>query len=100
MRQANVVRMHVGHDDPQNRQALQLAFKNAFPLGARFRAVDAAIHHRPALTAVQGVADQPQVDVVQGERQGHANPANTRRNLQRLGGWRQDVAQRIVKLRF
>ncbi len=64
---------------------------------------DAAVDHRPALSAVGtglAVAQQPQIDVVQRKGQTHAHPAHARRDLQRRAGGRQLVAEGIGELMF
>ena len=72
VRQPDVVRVHVGHDHAQDRQAFELIGKNVFPLRLGRVNADAAIHHAPALHlavgAVYFIAQQPQVDVVQRKR--------------------------------
>jgi len=65
---------------------------------------DAAVDDRPALArpvrAVEPVAQQPQVDVVEREGQAHAQPAQAGRQLERVPGRRQRVAERVVQLLF
>ena len=100
VRQADVVRVHVRDDHAQHRQALQLVGKDVFPLCPGLVARDAAVHHRPAVAAVDAVAQQPQVDVVQRERQCHADPLDPRRHRQRAAGLRQGIAQGVMKPGF
>ena len=100
VRQADVVGVHVRHHHPQNRQAFQLVGKNAFPLGFGCVVRNAAVHGGPALTAVLGVAQQPEVDVVECKRQRHAQPLDTRRHHERPAGLGQRLHQRVVQARF
>lgn len=58
----------------QHGQALQFLCEHLFPVGARLGVVDAGVHHGPALAAVDAVAQQPQIDVVEREGQLHAHP--------------------------
>ncbi len=81
VRQPDVVWVHVRDDHAQHRQAAQLRGEHLLPRCAGRRGVDAAIHNRPAAHAVEGVFQQPEVDVVQRERQPHAQPAQPRRQL-------------------
>jgi hypothetical protein len=69
VRQADVVGVHVRDDDAQDRQAFELGGEHLLPLRLGLVAADAAVDHRPAGAAVQLVAQQPQVDVVQREGQ-------------------------------
>ncbi len=92
--------MHVGDDDAQDRQALQLRLEDLLPLGARFLLRNAAVDHRPALDTVQGVAQQPEVDVIECEGQHHPDPAHTGRDFDRFAGLRQGVAQWVVEFAF
>ena len=88
MGQAHVVGMHVGYQNPQNGQALQDVLFDLQPSFAGAGVVDAAVHsgpaflHHPGLGGVRHtVTQQPQIDVVQGKRQTHAQPKNARRHL-------------------
>ncbi|MCY1552667.1 hypothetical protein D9M68_890770 [compost metagenome] len=61
---------------------------------------DAAVDHRPALDAVDRVAQQPEVDVVQRKGQPHADPAHAGRDFQCFAGGGQGVAQGVVEFAF
>ena len=105
--QPDMVRMHVGRDDAQDRQAFQLGGKDGFPLRLGLLLADAAVHHRPALDfsarsirLVHLVAQQPQVDMVQCKRQRHAYPLDARRQLQAGAGLGKGVTQGVVELLF
>ena len=99
-RQADVVRVHVGDDDAQHGQAVEFLGKDALPRGAGGVVGDAAVHDGPALAAVEFVAHQPEVDVVQRERQPHAQPAHPGGDLQRVTTRGQRVAQHIGEFVF
>ena len=103
--QADMVRVHVRHDHPQHRQALQLGGEDVFPLCLGGVHGDAAVDDAPALhdTAVRAgdvVAQQPQVDVVQGKRQRHADPANAGGHFQRAAGFGELVTKGVVEFGF
>jgi hypothetical protein len=98
--QADVVGVHVRHDHAQDRQALELVREDLLPLRARGLVRDAAVHHRPALHAVDAVAQQPEVDVVEREGQCHAKPAHARRHLEGPARGRQRVAEGVVEFAF
>jgi len=98
--QTDVVRVHVGDDHTQDGQAVEFLIKHVFPLRTRFIAGDAAVHHRPALDAVQRVAQQPEVDVVERKRQAHAQPLHARRHHQGAAGLGQRIALRVVQAGF
>jgi hypothetical protein len=74
--------------------------ENLLPLGAGLWIVQAAIHHGPALNPMDLVLQQPQIDVVQGERQRHAVPKNTLYHFNALAGRGQGVTQGIVQFLF
>ena len=95
-----MVGVHVGDDHAQHRQAVELVGEHLLPRRHRRRVGDAAIDDRPALDAVLPVAQQPQVDVVERERQQHAHPAHARRDLERLAERGQGVAQRVFEFGF
>ena len=98
--QTQVVGVHVGHDHPPQRRALQVLVQHRLPMLARHRVVDAAIHRGPAHHAIAHIAQQPQIDVVQGEGQAHAQPKHARGHLQGVARCRQLVAQGVVESVF
>ena len=104
MRQPDVVGVHVRDQHAQDGQAVQLVGKHFFPLLARFGLVNAAVHHRPArdgaARAVQLIAQQPQIDVVERKGQTHAQPFHTGGHLHGASGCGQGVAQGVVQLLF
>ena len=84
MGQAHVVRVHVRDQHAQDRQALQRLRFDLLPSLSGGGVVDAAVHRRPAFLhhaglrgMGQAVTQQPQVDVVEGKGQAHAQPENT-----------------------
>jgi hypothetical protein len=88
MGQAHVVRVHVGDQYAQDGQALQNVLFKLQPSFAGAGVVNAAVHSGPAFlhdTGLGGVwhavTQQPQIDVVQGKRQTHAQPENAWRDL-------------------
>ena len=95
-----MVGVHVGDDDAQDRHALQLRLEHLLPLRARLVAGDAAVGHRPALDAVDAVAKQPEVDVVEREGQPHADPAHAGRHFQGPAGLGERVAEGVVEFAF
>jgi hypothetical protein len=95
-----MVGVHVRDQHAQQRQPIQLAVEHLLPAGAGVGVVDAAVHRRPAVAAVDAVAQQPQVDVVQRKRQRHAQPAHAGRHLQRGARRGQLVAQRVAQRIF
>ena len=102
--QADVVGVHVRDDDAQDGQALELRGEDLLPLRAGFVARDAAVHDAPALDAAVGavhlVAQEPDVDVVERERQTHADPADAGRHVDRFAGGRQPFVQGVVEFAF
>ena len=97
---ANVVRVHVCDDNAQNRQAVEFIGENAFPVGFAVVGVDAGVNHAPAAHAVDAVAQQPKVDVVQLKWQRHAQPLHARCDFDAGAGFRQRVGVGVLKLRF
>jgi hypothetical protein len=100
VRQPDVVRVHVRDDDAQDRQAVERGREHLLPLRLRFVAGDAAVDHRPALAAVEAVAQQPEVDVVEGEGQRHAHPAHAGSDLEGGAGGRERVAEGVLQFGF
>ena len=101
VRQADVVGVHVGDDDPQHRQALELLCEDLCPGGAGILVRDATINHRPAVPPfLVTIAQQPQIDVIEGEGQGHAQPADAGCNIQRPASPWQGLRQRIAQIRL
>ena len=100
VRQPDVVGMHVGDQHAQHRQALQLLLEHLLPQRARFGPVDAAVHHGPAFAALKAVAQQPKVDVVERERQAHAQPFDARPQFDGAPRRGQLVTQRVVQGTF
>jgi hypothetical protein len=106
MGQAHVVGVHVGHQHAQDRQALQRLGFDLLPGLSGGRVVDAAVHRGPAFLhhaglgrVGQAVAQQPQVDVVEGEGQTHAQPKHAGCHFGDRAGRRQVLTQRIVQRR-
>ncbi|MNZ99383.1 hypothetical protein D3C78_1187040 [compost metagenome] len=87
-----MVWMHVGDDDPYDGQPFELRGEDLFPLGTAGVSGHAAVDNGPAFAlaaaVVETVAQQPEIDVVECERQPHANPLDAGSDLQaaaRLG---------------
>ena len=93
-----MIRVHVRHDHAQHRQAAEFVREDLLPRAARRVVRDAAIDDGPAVEAVEPVAQQPQVDVIELERQLHAQPAHVGRNFERRAGLGQRLAEGVVKL--
>ena len=100
MREADVIGVHVRDDDAQHRQAAELVGEDLLPRVARRVVGDAAVDDGPAGAAVDLVTQQPQVDVVERERQLHAHPAHARRDLERAADGGQRIAERVGELLF
>lgn len=98
VRQPDVVGVHVRDDHAQHRQRVEPLREHTLPGVARRVAGDAAVDDGPAFAAVVGaVAQQPEVDVVERERQPHAHPTQPRRDLEHRAGRRHRVGQRVVQ---
>ena len=101
VRQADMVRVHVRHQHAQHRQAIKLSGHHLFPGGAGGVVGNAAIDRRPALQRAVGafdlIAQQPQVDVVQGKGQRHAQPAHARRHRHGVAQGGQRVGPGVVR---
>ena len=100
MRQAHVIGMAVGDQHPQHRQAVQFVGEDGFPMRLDRVVGDAAIDDRPAVAAFDAVAQQPQVDVVQRERQRHAQPVHARRHFLARARFGHGLAKRVLELMF
>src|SRR3989338_6664510 len=105
MGQADMVWIHFSHDYTQNKQATQAVHKNLLPLRPGRSTVDAAVHHGPPVqhdtaSARLSVAQQPQIDVIQCKGKTHANPVDSRRDLDGAALGRERLAQRVVDLVF
>ena len=71
------------------------------PTGPRMTCVgDAAVHHRPAFAAIEAIPQQPEVDVIQRERQRHPDPEDARRHFEARRRRRKLFAEGIVELGF
>ena len=69
-----MVRVHVGDDDTQHRQAFERMLKNLLPLLAGMRLRHTGIDNGPALATFPFIAYKPEIDVVQHKRQSDAQP--------------------------
>ncbi len=101
VREADMVGVHVRRDDAQHRHAARLGREDLFPGLAGPFVGDAAIDHGPArrrfAKAVDLVAQQPQVDVVQRERQRHAQPAHAGGDLDAVAGFGPGIRPGVVR---
>ena len=95
-----MVGMHVRHDDAQKRKTFELVGKDLLPLRFRLLGVDAAIDDAPAGSAIDFIAQQPQIDVIECKRQGHAQPLHTGGNTQAGTRRWQGITERVVQLLF
>ncbi|MNC18340.1 hypothetical protein D3C75_662390 [compost metagenome] len=82
--QPGVVIVKVGAYQGEQRPALQHLHQHSLPHGAALLGVQPGIHHHPAFA----VAQQVQVDMVQTERQRHAQPQHAGGHLLHLAGCR------------
>src|SRR5206468_2911987 len=73
----HVVGMEVGDDDARERAAAERLGEHALPQGARLLEPDPRVHGRPP----RAVLEEPQVDVVQPERERHAEPLDAWENV-------------------
>jgi hypothetical protein len=97
-RQADVVGVGVRAQHPDDRQTLELLGDHGLPVAAQLVGRDAAADQRPAVAAPEGVAQQPEVDVVQREGQRHAQPVHARRDPDLAPGLGQRVCEGIAQL--
>ena len=95
--QANVVGVHVRYHHAQNGQAFERIGKHLLPLLLGRVGADTAVHHRPARHAVDLVAQQPQVDVVEHKGQAHAYPFDAWGHRKRAAGRRHVLTQGVVQ---
>jgi hypothetical protein len=96
--QPHVVGMAMGREHTQQRLAGQGAGEQLLPGGAGRVGAGAAIDHARAGAVVDLVLEQPEVDVVERERQRHARPGQAGRDrVQRAGRWYR-VAEGIGQL--
>jgi hypothetical protein len=77
---ADMVRMHVRGDDPLGFARAEVIVQQALPGCKRLCVLHAGINQRPAIAVTQS----PQVDVLQRERQRHANPHHTGSHLKAM----------------
>ena len=95
-----MVGMAVGGDHAHDRLILQRPGQHLLPGGAGGVGGHAAIDHAPALAAFALVPQHPQIDVVEGERPRHAQPADAGRHLAHRTRGRQFVGKGIGQLGF
>lgn len=98
--QADVVRVHVRDQDAQDGQAFKLVLENVFPQRLDLVARDAAVDDGPAVAAVDVVAQQPEVDMIQRERQRHADPFHAFGHRVRPAGLGLEIGPGILQLLF
>ena len=98
VRQADVVGMHVRDQHAQHRQAVQFLLEHPLPQRLDLVAGDAAVDDGPALASVELVAQQPQVDMIQRERQRHADPLHAVGDRLGLAGFGLDIAPWVLQL--
>ena len=69
--------MEVGDDDTRERPAVERLGEHALPQGARLLEPDARVDDRPSRTVVE----EPEIDVVEAERERHAEPLDAREHV-------------------
>jgi hypothetical protein len=77
-----VVGVKVRDEYAPHRTTGEMRREHALPQGSRVVEPDTGVHDGPAVVVVE----EPQVDVVELERQRHAQPADTRRDGDDVGG--------------
>jgi hypothetical protein len=92
-----MVGMHVRDDDTQHGQTAQRRLEHLIPECLDLVAGHTAINYRPALAAIDLVAQQPQVDVIQRERQRHAHPADAIGHVSGCAWRGKLVAKRVIQ---
>ncbi len=80
---ADMIGMQMGDDHPLDGLARHGPGEELLPGLGRGLVAHAGIDHGPAVAILQ----QPQIDVVELERQAHAHPMHARRNLDGLAGF-------------
>ena len=98
VRKPDVVGVHVRHHHPQHRQSFELRAEDLLPQHLDLVTADAAVDDCPALAPRDAIAQQPQVDVVEHERQWHPHPAHAGRKLHGAARFGHDVAHGILQL--
>ena len=86
----------MGDDYPGDWTAIKRLGKHLFPSRARRIVSNSAINDCPTIPIFQ----QPEVDMVERERQAHANPAHARRDLKRGAASRQSIAKWVGEFGF
>ncbi|MNN16825.1 hypothetical protein D3C81_1299770 [compost metagenome] len=100
VRQADVVGVAVGHQHAHHRQPFEFVGEDGFPVRLDGVVGNAAVDDGPALAPIQAVAQQPQVDMVERERQRHAQPVDARGDFLLGAGLGHGVAERVLELVF
>ena len=100
VRQADMVWMAMGGDYPQQGLSLHAIGEHLFPRSAGGIGGDAAIDGAPARAGRAVVGEQPQVDMVERERQRHAQPAEAGSELVHGADGGHGVAEGIGKLQL
>ena len=77
-----MVGMEMGHQYARESPTADDFGEDFLPMGARFVQADAAVHRGPPLC----VAQQPEIDVIERERQRHAQPVESRCDLANAAG--------------
>ncbi|MOA45243.1 hypothetical protein D3C78_1676230 [compost metagenome] len=95
-----MVGVHVGDQHAQHGQAFQFVLEDLFPQRLDLVARDAAVDDGPAVAAVDVVAQQPEVDMIQRERQRHPDPFDALRHRMRAAGLGLKIGPGILKLLF
>lgn len=97
---SQMIRMTMRDDHTQHRLSIEHGIEHALPVRADRIARNAAIDDGPAFHTVDFIGEQPQIDVIERERQRHAQPEHARRHFHDAARFGQPVRENIVELVF
>ncbi|KAG0924939.1 hypothetical protein G6F31_018928 [Rhizopus arrhizus] len=92
--------VHVRDDHAQHGQAFKFILEDLFPQRLDLVARDATVDDGPAVAAVDVVAQQPEVDMIQRERQRHTDPFDPVRHHMRMTGFGLEVRPGVLQFLF
>ena len=87
-----MVAVHVGTEYPCHRFSFELVLEDVLPCGLVRGVVEARIDYGPAVV----IAQQPDIDVIEAPRHGHAHPVNVFSYLELCANWGR-VGEHVVK---
>ena len=93
-----MIGMAMRDNHAQHRQPAERIVENLLPARLDLFVRNATVDHRPTLTPIDAIAQQPQIDVIQRERQRHARPHHAGGHLPDRAAGRQGIAHRVVQL--